>query len=138
MKNDRQRSLPGLPRGSQNLKRHTSFAASLVHTKTGCWEWSGCRDSAGYGITTGGEQAHRVAYRMKTGHDAGKLCVLHRCDNPPCCNPAHLYEGTKGQNVRDAVERGRWRPFGREIGIRHPGTIGIDELLGMLEYLDEA
>jgi hypothetical protein len=59
--------------------------------------------------------AHRVAYQLATGTTLadepklrpGSVCVLHTCDNPPCCNPAHLRLGTQGENVRDAAAKGR-------------------------------
>jgi len=76
-----------------------------------CWIWGGPVDRDGYGIITddAGRQvrAHRVAYEMQHGQiEAGKY-VLHSCDNPPCCNPKHLRDGTNSDNVADKVARGR-------------------------------
>jgi hypothetical protein len=52
-------------------------------------------------------QAHRVAYQLANGAIPAGKHVLHMCDNPICCNPAHLYLGTNADNVRDRVERSR-------------------------------
>lgn len=75
----------------------------------GCWEWQGIRDRHGYGkVMVGGKfrLAHRISLLYTTG-EAPKLNALHKCDNPPCVNPEHLYEGTLQDNVRDRMKRGR-------------------------------
>jgi len=84
-----------------------------------CWPWTAGRGSWGYGqfwLSSLGRspQAHRVAAHLGIGPGHGN--VLHRCDNPPCCNPAHLYWGTPGDNMRDRDERGR-QAFGERIGV---------------------
>lgn len=74
-----------------------------------CWEWTGYRDKKGYGrfYDCNGVlyQANRVAYAITDGDT--DFCVLHHCDNPPCCNPNHLYAGTDADNARDRDKRGR-------------------------------
>lgn len=75
-----------------------------------CWPWIAARSKKGYGQVTINYRtsaAHRVAYAVATGTDPGDLCVLHRCDNPPCCNPSHLFLGTRGDNNRDASAKRR-------------------------------
>ena len=79
----------------------------------GCWGWDGYTDGFGYGrIQHGGkvQQAHRVAWTLFNGAIPDGLCVLHRCDNPPCTNPDHLFLGTKKDNMADAMTKGRFRP----------------------------
>lgn len=88
-----------------------------------CWPWIGTRKETGYGKAyLGGRKwarAHRLAYEIHYGVAPGDLIVLHNCDNPPCCNPAHLRLGTQLENVADRVERGRGRvPKGDE----HPNS----------------
>lgn len=60
------------------------------------------------GIVTG---SHRVAYALANGSITDGLHVRHSCDNPPCCNPAHLIEGTPADNVKDMMDRGRHTPI---------------------------
>jgi hypothetical protein len=75
-----------------------------------CWEWPRYRDQDGYGkVIVGGRKtaAHRVAYRIFVGPIPADKIIRHSCDNPPCCNPAHLLCGTHLDNARDKVERGR-------------------------------
>lgn len=77
-----------------------------------CWPWLGARNEDGYGLvskrTYGDQRAHRVALACKLGRPVLLgLYALHACDNPPCCNPAHLHEGTAADNSRERNERGR-------------------------------
>lgn len=76
-----------------------------------CWEWNAGRDWDGYGIFSlnGGKiKAHRMSWQLV--HDSSVLpwvIVRHRCDNPPCCNPAHLVLGTHLDNTADKMAKGR-------------------------------
>lgn len=83
-----------------------------VDLKTGCWNWmdTGCGGNVRHGmIWLNGryEGAHRFSYRAFVGDIQEGLSVLHRCDNPSCVNPKHLFLGTQGDNVRDMVSKGR-------------------------------
>lgn len=74
-----------------------------------CWEWTEYRDKDGYGrfhdCNNRPFRAHRIAFVIANGDT--DLWVCHRCDNPPCCNPAHLYAGTVKDDACDCVDRGR-------------------------------
>lgn len=70
-----------------------------------CWEWQGQLNAYDYGRYDG-YLTHRIAYEALVGQ-IGSLFVLHHCDNPPCCNPAHLFLGTQQDNLRDARSKGR-------------------------------
>ena len=80
-----------------------------------CWEWNLHRNERGYGKygveTAAGHRtgrAHRLAFEIANGRPPGAgLDVRHECDNPPCCNPAHLVEGTHRGNLGDMALRGR-------------------------------
>ena len=79
--------------------------------KRGCWEWGRGVDKDGYGKLTSNRRslrAHRVAAFLWLGFDLdSKELVMHRCDNPPCFNPEHLFWGTAGDNMHDAKSKGR-------------------------------
>jgi hypothetical protein len=78
-----------------------------------CWEWTGPRFTKGYGhsqLTIDGTVyigAHRIAYVLTNGPVPNGTMVCHTCDNPPCCNPDHLWAGTYTDNQLDAFAKGR-------------------------------
>lgn len=76
-----------------------------------CWEWQRRKDSRGYGLISGDKretlQAHRVAYEFDVGPIPKGLIIRHKCDNPACCNPAHLETGTQADNIMDMMVRNR-------------------------------
>ena len=86
-----------------------------------CWEWQGARKALGYGklsydrrVTT----AHRVAYTLAFGPIPEGGFVCHRCDNPPCCNPRHLFLGTARDNTHDMLVKGRGYFPGARVPLR--------------------
>jgi hypothetical protein len=88
-----------------------SFESRLqANISTGCLEWTGSRDRQGYGtVRTGGKdyKAHRVAYERACGTIPPGVFVCHKCDNPPCCNPDHLFLGDAKTNSEDAKNKMR-------------------------------
>lgn len=77
---------------------------------TDCWHWRGAQNKFGYGrMTYEGrlQVAHRLAYRTFVGEIPDGLYVLHKCDNPACINPEHLWLGTYSDNMRDCWAKGR-------------------------------
>ena len=88
-------------------------------SETECWLWQGSVRPQGYGyIRDFPNSAHRKAWELTYGAIPNDLHVLHRCDNPPCVNPSHLFLGTVQDNAQDKVRKGRlkthwvegWRP----------------------------
>lgn len=84
-----------------------------------CWEWKDFRDRGGYGkFWLNGKSviSSRVAWVIANGSIEDGLVVCHKCDNPSCCNPDHLFVGTNLDNVADRVAKGR---CGRQPGEQH-------------------
>lgn len=86
-----------------------------------CWLWTGSQKPTGYGqVSLKGRVylAHRVAWTLTHGAIPDGLGVLHHCDNPPCCNPAHLFLGSQGDNSADMVAKDRRRGRPTRYGVR--------------------
>lgn len=86
-------------------------ASQIVEAPSGCWEWTGRTIKGGYGrpsVNGALVLLHRLMWELVHGPIPGGLQVRHVvCDNPPCCNPAHLALGTNQDNMNDRNRRGR-------------------------------
>lgn len=106
-----------------------------------CWEWQAAKNKKGYGNATIKRKpfrSHRIAWALTNGPIFGNILVLHKCDNPPCTNPAHLFLGTHDDNMNDMAYKDRAakgekngqythpesRTYGDNNGTRlHPGRL---------------
>lgn len=80
-----------------------------VNKTFNCWEWM-TSTTYGYGQTFykgKNSRAHRVSWELTYGEIPDGLCVLHKCDNPRCVNPDHLFLGTQKDNIHDMMRKGR-------------------------------
>lgn len=91
-----------------------------------CWTWRANKNEKGYGKFQG-ERAHRVAFKAVNGDIPDGMFVCHKCDNPGCVNPAHLFLGSAGDNNKDARDKGRSKYVSGE---HHPNCKLTDEQVG--------
>lgn len=102
--------------------------------RDGCWGWDVSTDGAGYGTISNRlgsghspEKAHRVSYERENGPIPRGLVVCHKCDNPGCTNPDHLFLGTQKDNMRDCSEKRRLSKVSL-LNLRHEFALGGDQV----------
>lgn len=104
-------ALPGGAGVKESIKRRFMAKSVTLNWASGCWLWDGAKNNQGYGVMNVGahrvQTAHRLAWEIARGPIPEGQCVLHRCDNPSCINPAHLFLGTQKDNAEDREQKGR-------------------------------
>jgi len=103
-------------------KRAARFWDKVARGPRGsCWPWVGYKKASGHGLTSLGKKimhAHRAAWLLKRGEIPAGLCVNHKCHNPSCCNPEHMYLGTRAENMHDHFYPIRKRRYRVGKGVR--------------------
>lgn len=82
----------------------------VANKENGCWEWFGSRSRKGYGFIRHKKrlwQTHRFVWFALHGDIPSGMYICHKCDNPRCCNPEHLFLGTSSENAKDAFSKNR-------------------------------
>lgn len=102
------------------------FARQVQASPGKCWVWTGAKNEHGYGVLGRGgrgegvAKAHRVSYQIFYGVVlTSTQCVLHRCDNPNCVNPEHLFLGTQQDNLIDMRRKRRDSPPPSHVGVHN-------------------
>lgn len=116
---------------------HNFWSRVNISDPNDCWEWQGGKQRGGYGETFYNGRnlsAHRVSWFLSFGAIKKGYHICHKCDNPPCCNPEHLFQGTRKDNMNDAKTKKRnWHPIGSLCGNSKLTEANIHVIRGLLK-----
>ena len=111
------------------------FRSKIEQGEAGCINWVGFINQDGYGLLGGSgrtDVAHRLAWALYIGKIPAGLCVLHKCDNRRCVNPAHLFLGTRADNARDRDKKQR-QARGERQGLSKLTAANVGKIRELLE-----
>lgn len=116
------------------------MAKTKINQETQCWEWIGAVNERGCGkmaIHRKLMYAHRFSLQIKLGRELGNNeCACHHCDNPNCVNPDHLFAGTRSENTRDSMGKGRFVIPTASKGVKHNKSkldpVKVQEIISLL------
>lgn len=124
-----------------NEKDSKRFWAKVDKTNS-CWNWTAAKGAKGYGrFKLNGKlvSPHAISYQIHNDDYDSTKDVCHKCDNPSCINPEHLFLGTRTQNVLDSIQKGRWNGNPTK-GADHPSSKLTDKdvmlIKAILKYSD--
>lgn len=110
----------------------------LVIKKDGCWGWNGHTVNGGYSRFRFGKSmmyAHRASFILHHGDIPKGMQVCHRCDNPTCTNPKHLFLGTKADNIIDCMNKGRHPTLGKKGEENHRSILKVAQVKEIKDLL---
>lgn len=127
--------------GNRIMKSTLENFLSKISVGDDCWVWKGGLHKDGYGhLSYCGKYwlSHRLSYQTFVGKIPSGMNILHKCDNPPCCNPKHLFVGTQKDNVHDMEKKGRANhPSGENHGSKtKPESRPRGERAGLAKLTD--
>lgn len=118
---------------AERFWKHVNKQGTIVREDLGnCWEWTGQSHEKGYGWMEFAlknpkkfvVRAHRLVWILIYGEIPDGVHVLHRCDNPPCVRPEHLFLGDDDDNCQDAIRKGRrWQSISKSDAARSPAGL---------------